>query len=184
MPTPNSPDSRDYYRYAFCETASPEVTRLLAATPSRWGRMPPLSRALVVEAGRVLVENGLLAPGEKFSDQGKRVGLIGGTTTGSLATDLEFAATLLTGPNLASPALFGYTLPNIPLSEAANHFGLIGPVYAIFAPESPLVAAEEEAGRWLVSQPELTLMLACAFDSRPMPGQAGQLAITFTIVSR
>ncbi|MFH7319899.1 hypothetical protein ACHHRT_04705 [Desulfurivibrio sp. D14AmB] len=181
---PNSPAPPDYYRYAFSETASPEVTQLLGAIPSRWGRMPPLSRALVVEAGRVLVENGLLAPGEKFSDQDKRVGLIGGTATGSLATDLDFAATLLTGPNLASPALFGYTLPNIPLSEAANHFGLIGPVYAIFAAQSPLAAAMEEAGRWLGSQSELTLMLACAFDSQPKPDQAGHLAITFNIVSR
>lgn len=180
----NSAPHTDRYQYAFSELATAEVEKYLGTIPSRWGRMPPLSRALVVEAGRTVVENGLLGPGEKFLDGGKRVGLIGATATGSLATDLDFAATLLAGPNLASPALFGYTLPNIPLSEAANHYGLTGPVYAIFTAESPLAAAVEEAGRWLANQPELALMLACAFDSQAGPDHVTPLAITFTVVSR
>jgi hypothetical protein len=178
-----NPATADRYRYAFAEMPGEEVTPFLAEIPARWGRMPPLSRALVVEAGRVLVGGGLLGKGQKFHALGQKVGLIGATSTGSLTTDLDFAASLRPGLQLASPALFGYTLPNIPLSEAASHYGLTGPVYAIFAEELLLTAATEEARRWLAQQPDLALMLACAFDSHPGPNSAVSLSITFTVVS-
>jgi hypothetical protein len=172
------------FHYAFAEMPGEEVTTLLGEIPGRWGRMPPLSRALVVEAGRMLVGGGVLAKGQRFQELGKKAGLIGATSTGSLATDLEFASTLRGGFQMASPALFGYTLPNIPLSEAATQFGLTGPVYAIFARENLLAAAVAEARRWLSCQPDLTLMLACGFDCHPEPGSAAPLSITFTVVSR
>ncbi|MDF1614723.1 hypothetical protein [Desulfurivibrio dismutans] len=172
------------YRYAFAATPPEEVLAVLEEVPGRWGRMPPLSRALVVETGRVLAAADLLTGGRRLHERGIKVGLIGATTTGSLSTDLDFAASLDGGFQLASPALFGYTLPNIALSEAASHYGLTGPVYAVFPGHQPLMAAARtEAERWLAGCPELDLMLAGVFDSRPGADEAVVLSLTFAVVS-
>ena len=170
------------FDYAFQQIPDAETTAILGDIPDRWGRMPPLSRAVVVEAGRVLKNSALLKSGRRLTETGKNVGLIGGTRKGSLATDMEFAATLTRGPGLASPALFGYTLPNIPLAEAANHYGLDGPVYAIFDSENPLGMAVQEAKRLLCMQKNLSLMLACEFDNFDHGCQGKQLSVTFTLV--
>ena len=118
------------YNYAFTATPDPETLDVLGTRPTRWGRMPPLSRAMIVETGRFLKECAI-QPQSFPTDTERTIGLIGGTARGSLAPDLDFAATLLEGVNLASPAIFGYTLANIPLAEAANHYHLTGPVYAV-----------------------------------------------------
>jgi len=143
--------------------------------------MPPLCRAVVVEAGRALKDAGLLENGRNLAAKGKNVGLIGGSRKGSLSTDLNFAATLSQNANLASPALFGYTLPNIPLAEAAVHYGLVGPVYAVFDSNNPLDAARQEAKRLQQMQKDLCLMLACEFDHFDHDGQV-KLFATFTTV--
>ncbi|HIJ78964.1 MAG: hypothetical protein OEY01_07825 [Desulfobulbaceae bacterium] len=171
------------YAYDFSDAPGREVTDFIGEIPPRWGRMPVLSRAVVVEAGRVLLENGILPGVGRFLGLGKKVGLIGATKYGSLATDFDFAESLAAGPNLASPALFGYTLPNIPLSEAANQFGLTGPVYAIFAEQNLLEAAVAEAKLWLESRHDLYAMLACAFDCIETADSGPSLSITFTYVS-
>jgi hypothetical protein len=141
-----------------------DIVALLGVLPTRWGRMTPLSRMLIIETARVLQGQGILAPGQKFSDLNRIVGLIGGTKRGSLHTDQAFVETMTEGPGLASPALFGYTLANIPLAEAAVVHGLTGPVYAIFDTLCPLESAQKEARRLLGLQKNLDLMLACEFD--------------------
>ncbi len=112
------------------------------------------------------------------------MGLIGGTKRGSLHTDRAFITTMADGPGLASPALFGYTLPNIPLAEAAGVFGLVGPVYAVFDEDNPLKCAEDEARRLLTmqKQKDLTLMLACEFDHYSDDKGKDVLSVTLTVV--
>ena len=174
----------DSFDYAFLEMPGKDVEALIGTIPTRWGRMSPLSRAVVVEAGRILTENEWLARGSRFSEIGKTVGLIGATRTGSLSTDIDFAGTLSDGFLLASPALFGYTLPNIPLAEAANHYGLTGPVYAVFNDQDPLVAAIEEAKRWLDAREDLFSMMACTFDSFGGQQSGADFIVSFHMVSR
>ena len=149
------------FKYLYVDYPDPEVVDILGEIPKRWGRMDRLSRLAVVETGRVLREEGL----DLIGDQKSRAGLIGGTKFGSLQTDLAFAESVSDDPALASPLLFGYTLPNISVAEAASHYGLTGPVYSIFS-ENPLAAAEEESSRWLDDDPELLFMIAGGFDIR------------------
>ena len=172
------------FAYAFCEVPDEGVGALIGTIPTRWGRMSPLSRALVVETGRILTENDWLARGCRFAEIGKTVGLVGATRYGSLATDIAFAETLADGFLMASPALFGYTLPNIPLAEAANHYGLTGPVYAIFSDQDLIAAAVAEADRWLTVRPDLSSMLACTFDSSVRQGAGADFNVSIQMVSR
>lgn len=177
----NTEQNHNNLSYAFLRTPDAETAALLGEIPGRWGRMPPLCRAVVVEAGRALKDAGLLENGRNMAAKGKNVGLIGGSRKGSLSTDLDFAATLSQNPKFASPALFGYTLPNIPLAEAAGHYGLVGPVYAVFDSNNPFDAARQEAKRLLQMQKDLSLMLACEFDYLDHDGQM-KLFATFTTV--
>ncbi len=154
----------------------------LGNLPPRWGRMPLLCRAVVVAAGRLLQESSLTKSGHNLKDQGLSVGLIGATRRGSLTTDLDFAQTLARGPEMASPALFGYTLANMPLAEAAVHFGLIGPVYSLFSATDPLDMARKEAERWMTMDSSLSFMLACGFDHCKATGAAP--TVTFTLVQK
>lgn len=172
------------FDYAFRELPGEEVEALIGAIPTRWGRMSPLSRAVVVEAGRILTEYDWLPCGSRFSEIGKTVGLIGATGNGSLSTDIAFAETLADGFLMASPAIFGYTLPNIPLAEAANHYGLTGPVYAIFNDQDPLDAAIDEANRWLAARADLSSMLVCKFDSSGAQHAGADFIVSFYMVSR
>lgn len=143
--------------------------------------MNPLSRVLLVEAGRKLLEKSIIETGQKCTDRGLCVGLIGATRRGCLYTDYAFRDSMEEG--LPSPVLFGYTLPNSPLGEAAGQFGLTGPVYALFDEEDPLKKAEEEAKKLLVFQPELSLMLACEFEHIETQ-QGVELLVNLTIVEK
>ena len=80
--------------------------------------------------------------------------------------------------------MFGYTLANIPLAEAAAAHGLVGPVYAVFDAKSPLESAQNEARRLLSMQNNLDLMLACEFDHYEHAGQQVELSVTLTVVER
>jgi hypothetical protein len=170
-----------HYNYAFMDTPDPETLDILGTLPSRWGRMPPLSRAMVVETGRFL-KKCAIQPQSFPADTGKVIGLIGGSARGSLAPDLDFAATLLEDVNLGSPAIFSYTLANIPLAEAANHYHLTGPVYAVLDAQAPLDAAIREAKRLVQMQPAYYFILACAFDDNPGSDRERRLSLTFTLV--
>lgn len=166
----------------FADQPDEQVKKILGVTPSRWGRMSPLCRLLLVETGLVLQAEKNIDPGQRLSDLGKKVGLIGATRRGSMYTDEAFISTMNRGPGLASPALFGYTLPNIPLAEAAVAFGLIGPVYAVFDIEDPLKSAEKEAHNFLRMQSDLDFMLACEFDHFQLKGQQEEFTVTLTVV--
>ena len=111
-----------------------------------------------------MISSGRIKQSERLVDLGKKCGLIGVTKRGSLITDQAFISSMQDGPGLASPALFGYTLPNIPLAEAAAVFGLVGPVYAVFEENEPLARAIDEARLLLKMQDDLHFMLACSFD--------------------
>jgi len=152
----------------------PEILAVIGGLPRRWGRMDRLSRLAVVEVGRALRSAGFSRDGRAGIDGDLVGGLIGASPHGSLATDLAYARTLAGGIDLASPTLFSYTLPNIALAEAASHFQLTGPVYALFAREE--AAAEIEARRWLAEKPGPDFMVAGMIDIRPAaadcPGQA------------
>ncbi len=172
------------FDYAHSETPDSETADILQEIPVRWGRMPALSRALVVEAGRTLQSNGFLDTSRNLEKKSLTVGLIGGTRRGSLSTDIAFGDSLKQGIGLASPALFGYTLANIPLAEAANHYGLIGPVYAIIDNKEPFSSAQKECERILIHSDNIDFMLACSFDEFPSEEDNNQLQITFTCVQR
>jgi hypothetical protein len=179
-----SQEPRQQYAYAFMDTPDRETLGILGTLPNRWGRMPPLSRAMVVETGRILQGCSMPAMLTRYEpgDTDRMVGLIGGTSRGSLSPDMDFAATLLEGVSLASPAIFGYTLANIPLAEAANHYHLTGPVYAVIDTVAPLAAAVREAERLVRIQPAFPFILACAFDDDPGNDREERLSLTFTIV--
>lgn len=166
----------------FADQPDDQVKEILGVIPSRWGRMSPLSRLLLVETALVLRAEKKIEPGQRLNDLGKNVGLIGATRRGSLYTDEAFISTMESGPGLASPALFGYTLPNIPLAEVAVAFGLIGPVYAIFDVEDPLKSAENEARNFLRMQSDLDFMLACEFDHYQPKGQQEEFTVNLTVV--
>lgn len=170
--------------WAVCDQVNEEILSLLGRLPGRWGRMTPLSRILIVEVGRLLQQKGILEKGARCTDLGLKVGLIGGTRRGSLHTDMAFLETMSAGPGLASPALFGYTLPNIPLAEAASHYGLVGPVYALIEAIDPLVQAEREARQLLQLQVDISLMIACEFDHYTRQDQSEKLLVTLTLVEK
>lgn len=157
------------------------IEQLLGEVPSRWGRMSFLSRLVLVEVAAVLQKEGLCEPGRKLADKNLQAGLIGATRRGSLFTDQAFMKTMEYGPGLASPALFGYTLANIPLAEAAVALGLTGPVYALFEEVSPLQCAETEAQHFLKIQEDLDFMLACEFDHY-ISSEQEEVIITLKVV--
>ncbi|MEN8189252.1 MAG: beta-ketoacyl synthase N-terminal-like domain-containing protein [Thermodesulfobacteriota bacterium] len=170
------------YHYAFSQEPGETTLAILGELPERWGRMVPLARGVLVESGRTLQQKGLLEKGRKQNEQGRSIGLIGASRHGSLATDQDFARGLKLGYSFASPALFGYTLANIPLAEAANHFGLTGPVYGLLESDSPLETATEEAHR-LLDAGGIDCMLACSFDTIRHHDHEDGLEITFTLVN-
>jgi len=172
------------YSWAFDDQADDDSVAVLGTVPGRWGRMTPLCRLLLVKIGLLLQEKYILKKGQKCSDLGLQVGLVGGTKKGSLHTDKAFIRTMENGLGLASPALFGYTLPNIPLAEAASQFGLVGPVYALLEVRNPLDSAISEAKRLLLSQKELSFMLACEFDHYEDAEQGDTLKVNLTFVGK
>ncbi len=156
-----------------------EVLSVLGSPPRRWGRMDLLSRLAVVGVGRLLQKERGLDEGNRIP-QGQNIGLVAGTRYGSLVTDLAFAQTIVTGEGNPSPLLFGYTLPNIALSEAASHFGIRGPVYSVFSSEEPLVRAREEAMRLLQYHLGISAMIAGELDVFPAGDKV--LAVKFELV--
>lgn len=137
---------------------------ILSTLPERWGRMDLMSREAVAGVGRVLQENQLLEGTPPKLIQEWTGGLIVGTKRGSLAVDTEYAETLKEGSGMASPHLFSYTLPNIPLAEAAIQYGLTGPVFCTISNE-PYEEALKEAQQWLQDMPgEKNIIVAGALD--------------------
>lgn len=140
---------------------------LLGTLPERWGRMDLMSRTALVEVGLTLRLHNMLEEESCTLAPGWTGGLIVGSEKGSLAIDLEYAKTLKEGPGMASPHLFGYTLPNIPLAEAAIQYGLTGPVFSLLS-DAPYEEAVHEASQWLSDMPgDNTFIVAGALDVIP-----------------
>jgi len=98
-------------------------------------RLDPLSQVvcLAAEATGVAAILGDAAP---------EVAVVLGTAWGCLAADVEFAASLTPGRDVA-PAVFPYTLPSTCLGEVALRHGLRGPTLCLSLDEDdPLAAAE------------------------------------------
>ena len=155
------------YGYIDDDLPPAEILAVLGELPKRWGRMDRISRLAVVETGRALAVAGILRFEGGMSVTTGQGGLIGVTRRGSLATDLAYAETLKQGPEMASPILFSYTLPNTALAEAASHYNLTGPVYSLFSEEG--TDGRSEAKRWLADDPNLDFMLAGGLDVYPDP---------------
>jgi len=154
----------------FIQNQEDLARQLLGTLPDRWGRMDVMSRAALVGVGQALFDGGMLADDAPVLQSGWTGGLIVGSRRGSLASDLDYAETLKLGPGMASPHLFGYTLPNIPLAEAAIQYQLTGPVFVLIG-EKPFESAVHEARQWLSELPgEKKFIVAGALDV--IPGQA------------
>lgn len=106
-----------------------------------------MSRAALIEVGLVLQEQGMLAAGYSSLPPEWTGGLIIGSSRGSLAVDRQYALTVKEGPGMASPHLFSYTLPNIPLAETAIQYQLTGPVFCLIS-DDPYTEALREAEQW------------------------------------
>jgi hypothetical protein len=133
---------------------------IIGTLPSRWLRMDTMSQHAVLEVGRAL-QNAQI---DHFKPE--CCGIIGGSQFGSLATDLAYARSLQDGVAFASPALFGYTLANISLAEAASQYNITGPVFCVLDPE-PLQASLKEAKRWLNFMPQGSFILYGELDVIP-----------------
>ena len=165
------------------EPVNREVLAIIGSVPRRWGRMDLLSRMAVVAVGRAFCNSDLWDKQTNKIHGVNIVGLISVTRWGSLITDLAFCETLSQGPELASPTVFSYTLPNIAIAEAAGHFGLTGPVYSIFAEHDLMEKVEQEAILWLSNQPEISAMVAGRLDIPPSYAEEKAPVAEFHIVN-
>ena len=145
--------------------------------------MDLLSRMAVVAVGRAFCDSDLLDRQTNKIHSANIVGLVSVTKWGSLITDLAFCETLGQGPELASPTVFSYTLPNIAIAEAAGHFGLTGPVYSIFAEHDFMEKVEQEAIFWLSNHPEISAMVAGRLDIPPSYAEEKAPVAEFHIVN-
>ncbi len=143
---------------------SPEEAAIIGKLPDRWLRMDTMSQRAILGVGRALHDAGI----STFPPE--CCGLIGGSKRGSLATDLAFAQSLEDGVLFASPALFGYTLANISLAEAASKYNITGPVFCVLDNE-PLAAAKKEATRWLQFMPANSFIIYGELDVIPKDGE-------------
>ncbi len=141
---------------------------VIGTLPERWLRMDLMSQVAVLEVGRLLRPLGYLDSASHKIKKELNSALIVGSRYGSLATDQQYAASLRDGIAFASPAFFGYTLPNIALAEAASHYGITGPVFALLDQE-PLEAARNEAERWSHYLGPDPLIIYGELDVIPMP---------------
>lgn len=82
------------------------------------------------------------------SEQKKDVGIFGANEAGCLASNLNYFRDYVdSGRILARGNLFIYTLPSIPLAEAAIHFGLRGPLLHLSFNEKSLPSLLAFAGK-------------------------------------
>ena len=150
--------------------------QIIGDLPERWLRMDTMSQHAVLEVGRALHDAGI----NQFKPE--CCGIIGGSKYGSLATDLAYAESLKDGVAFASPALFGYTLANISLAEAASKFNITGPVFCVLD-NQPLEAAKKEAERWLTFMPEGSFIIYGELDVIPQD-DGEQITASFHIQTR
>ncbi|MEG6551913.1 beta-ketoacyl synthase N-terminal-like domain-containing protein, partial [Desulfocurvibacter africanus] len=104
---------------------------------------------------------------------GESAGLAATTCVGCLRTDLDYFATAMQGPILASPNLFAFTLPTSIVAEAAICFGLRGPTCMLHEPQA-FGLTGVRAGLEALEFGEAELMLAGACDVPAQDWPCGQ----------
>jgi 3-oxoacyl-(acyl-carrier-protein) synthase len=152
----------DYWQH---DQPEAHVLPIIGVTPKRWGRMDYASRIAIVEVGFLLGEANLLNNDNLLAPEIK-AGLIVGTRKGSLLTDLHFCQGLKENSETASPLLFSYTLPNVPLAEAANQYQIKGPIFSMYS-ETPYNTAIEEGRRWVENDASISFIIAGELDCYP-----------------
>ncbi|MGD0782525.1 MAG: beta-ketoacyl synthase N-terminal-like domain-containing protein [Candidatus Aminicenantales bacterium] len=156
------------------ELPDPEIGRLIAERFPRFGRFDEYTQigcAAIFTAAR---EAGFQPGGPR-----RDVGFILSGQYGSFATDEAFYATTRGGPELASPNLFSYTLPNIVIGECAAQFGWMGPTFVLDGEGGRARAALAEASAFLESG-RAEAMLVGWLEIRPLwapPGPEGAAVI-------
>jgi len=153
--------SKPIIKLNLTESIINDLDYILPIKPKRWGRMDTLSKFLIIGCAKLLK---IAAPELK-----QEVGLLCATNYGSISTDIEYAKTIYFNIKEASPILFGYTLPNISISEAATFFKFKGSVYAnIYTPniteEAMLSSIIKKATIWLNSQELTNSFIVCTIN--------------------
>jgi len=170
----------DKHPYWLTDQPANDIRQIIGTVPKRWGRMDAASRIALVEVGRLLGEAALLDANRQLPPQ-TLAGLVVGSRRGSIETDRRFSKGLRESPETASPLLFSYTLPNIPLSEAACQYQLRGPVYTIYS-KKPALQAERDGRRWLNHNPEISFMVCGELDVNLTGPKPPEITANFTII--
>lgn len=96
-----------------------------------------------------------------YSESQKQdIGILGTNADGCLQSNLDFFNDFVeNGRTLGRANLFVYTLPSIPVAEAAIHFKCQGPLLYMTFPEKPIASLLRQADR-MILRGESTAMLA------------------------
>lgn len=158
--------------------ALPEVRRQdLFDEHPRFGRMDAYCKTGLAGVVMALRDAGLEGP------LGEYAGLAAATCAGCLKTDLDYFATVMQGPALASPNLFAFTLPTSIVAEAAICFGLRGPTCVLHEPQPFGLAGVRIALETLeFGEADLMLAGACHVPAADWPGDQDPSGSIFLIL--
>ncbi len=93
---------------------------------NNFGRLDTVSKMTAYAVALALKDAGIKYPLSRKQD----IGIIGTNAAGCINSDIRYFKDYLdSGRTLSRGNLFIYTLPSSPLSEAAIHFGLQGPLF-------------------------------------------------------
>jgi Beta-ketoacyl synthase, N-terminal domain len=139
--------------------SSPPVFRWKNISDSNYkdfGRLDPMCKMSVAAVELLSGQFEDCSPERK-----KQVAIILGSSSGSLATDLQFCKTI-GQPGGASPVLFSYALPSTPIAEVAIRYGFQGPNYCFLAGRgSGLLALSEGVELLLAGEAQDCLCIGC-----------------------
>ena len=125
-----------------------------------FGRFDPVSKMTCCAAALALHD----AHMTYLRDRKQDIGIIGTNETGCFESNLRyFRDYIRSGRTLGRGILFVYTLPSIPLAEAAIQFGFQGPLLYIDAPEERMPMLLNRASEMILRN-ETSAMLALNMD--------------------
>ena len=103
--------------------------------------------------------------GMSYAEDGKQdMGILGTNADGCLQSNLDyFSDFVANGRTLGRANFFVYTLPSIPMSEAAIHFKCQGPLLYVMFPRTPAASMLRQADK-MILRGESTAMLAVMAD--------------------